>query len=97
MAPGCWQEQRRNLIICSINSRHSSSGLRNVALLPILYTESNLKAGIRMKNSIEFESTYQGITFDERMALRNLFINEDDTYAMAERLPGRSVPEGPLQ
>jgi len=50
-----------------------------------------------MKNSIEFENTYQGITFDERMALRNLFINEDDTYAMAERLPGRSVPEGPLQ
>lgn len=37
---------------------------------------------------------YQGITFDERMAIRHLFISDDDA---AEQPPAGSLSEGTMQ
>ncbi len=50
-----------------------------------------------MNSMTDFEYSYQGITFDERMAIRHLFSNEDDTCTIAEQPPTGSLVEGPLQ
>ena len=50
-----------------------------------------------MQSMIEVEFGYQGITFDERMAIRRLFINDEDSGSMMEQNSGASLPEGHLQ
>lgn len=50
-----------------------------------------------MNGILEFGYTYQGITFDERLALRHLFCGDDDTYDRDEQPSGGSAPEGTRQ
>lgn len=49
-----------------------------------------------MDSAIDTEFNYQGITFDERLAIRQLFINEDG-YPTMEQPYGRLLPEGSPQ
>lgn len=50
-----------------------------------------------MNAILEFDGTYQGITFDERLALRHLFCTEDDARDTNDLLPGGPMPGGDLQ
>ena len=50
-----------------------------------------------MNSATDFEYSYQGITFDERMAIRHLFSNDEDTCTIAEQPPTGLPAEGHLQ
>lgn len=50
-----------------------------------------------MNALVEADYTYQGITFDERMAIRHLFLHDDDGCAMTEQPSAGSLSEGTMQ
>ena len=50
-----------------------------------------------MQNLIETDCGYQGITLDERMALRHLFDKDDDNIVTTDQLPDPSLYKGPFQ
>ncbi|GEM_PF-2969537 len=50
-----------------------------------------------MQTVIDTDFSYQGITFDERMALRYLFHTDEDNAAVSEQKPAVSLSEGVMQ
>lgn len=49
-----------------------------------------------MNSRYEYDYRYQGITFDERQAIRQLFCNDDDRHLLTEPSPGAAA-EGAQQ
>lgn len=45
-----------------------------------------------MNSLYDFE--YKGITFDERLAIMQLFINDDDSHLLSEQSSGVSTVDG---
>jgi len=48
-----------------------------------------------MHRMIEIESCYQGVTWDERMAMCHLFGKDDGNIIITQQLPDVSLSEGP--
>lgn len=82
-----WMQQKSLLDSC----------LRKWPPLPIQHTETIGKGGKLMNVMLEVDYTYQGITFDERMAIRHLFLSDDDVRTMTEQPPAGSMSEGAMQ
>lgn len=52
---------------------------------------------MNVQNLIETESNYQGVTMDERMALRHVFDNKEDNLIVPEQFPDIILPKGSLK
>lgn len=50
-----------------------------------------------MNVMMETDYNYQGITFDERLAIRHLFINDEDARVAPEQPPAGLLSEGTMQ
>ena len=50
-----------------------------------------------MNSRYDYDYNYQGITFDERQAIRQLFSNDDDRRLLTEPSPGTAAAEGARQ
>ena len=50
-----------------------------------------------MENVIETENKYQGITLNERMALRHIFDKEEEDLTVPEQFPDILLPIGSMK
>jgi hypothetical protein len=50
-----------------------------------------------MNSRYDYDYSYQGITFDERQAIRQLFSTDDDRHLLPEPSPGTVAAEGAQQ
>lgn len=50
-----------------------------------------------MSSRYDYDYSYQGITFDERQAIRQLFCTDDDRHLLTEPSPGAAATEGAQQ
>jgi hypothetical protein len=55
------------------------------------------KTGMNVRSVIETEGDYQGITLDERIAIRHIFDKSEDIPLVPEQFSDILLPNGPTK